>query len=94
MMMMMMMSSGSVGCSFSQSGDICESKWFFAVIPYGFGLATFFLLLYVMLWFPVPDDYIVLGFSALPSLWSFETLFSFFQLPILWSFLNYMLLFL
>jgi hypothetical protein len=28
-MMMIMMSSGSVGCSFSQSGDICESKWFF-----------------------------------------------------------------
>jgi hypothetical protein len=50
---MMMMSSGSVGCSFSQSGDICESKCFFLTIPYGFGLATFFLLLYVMLWFPV-----------------------------------------
>ncbi len=35
---------------------------------------------------------IVLGFSALPSLWSFETLLSFFQLPSPWSFLNYMLL--
>jgi hypothetical protein len=90
--MMMMMSSGSVGCSCSESGDICENKWFFVMIPDGFGLATFFLLLYVMLWFPVPEDYIVLDFSPLPSLWSFETLLSFFQLPSQWSFLNYKLL--
>jgi hypothetical protein len=87
--MMMMMSSGSVGCRFSESGDICENKWFFVMIPDGFGLATFFLLLYVMLWFPVPEDYIVSDFSPLPSLWSFETLLSFFQLPSRWSFLNY-----